>query len=176
MSNPSIPSSRHRRRNAPRAVPNAATPAVGPAFPATGPQVRSNSSGEHVAAQPFAGLGDRRGGRHRPGRVPAVPPVQRPGDLGRDLGVVVVGEQAQRQRQIRDHVRGQLAVAAFLPHPAHRDRLIDQVPGHRRDQHPQRHLIRPHHHTLAHERRPCQPPRRTRSRHAERSRTTSSEA
>jgi hypothetical protein len=24
------------------------------------------------------------------------------------------------------------------------------------DQHPQRHLIRPHHHTLAHERRPCQ--------------------
>jgi hypothetical protein len=45
ISNPSIPSSRHRRRNAPRAVPNAATSAVGPAFPATGPQHRSNSSG-----------------------------------------------------------------------------------------------------------------------------------
>ena len=44
MSNPSIASSRHRRRNAPRAVPNAATSAVGPAFPATGPQVRSNNS------------------------------------------------------------------------------------------------------------------------------------
>jgi hypothetical protein len=39
-----MPSSRHRRRNAPRAVPNVAKPAVGPAVPATGPQVRSNSS------------------------------------------------------------------------------------------------------------------------------------
>ena len=37
-------SSRHRRRNAPRAVPNAAT-AAGPGSPATGPHVRSNSSG-----------------------------------------------------------------------------------------------------------------------------------
>ncbi|MGH3899615.1 MAG: hypothetical protein ACRDTA_15510, partial [Pseudonocardiaceae bacterium] len=34
-------------------------------------------------------------------------------------------------------------------------------------QHPQRHLIRPHHHTLAHDRRPCQPPHPKRSRHAE---------
>ena len=39
-----MPSSRHRRRNDPRAVPNATADAVGPAFPATGPQVRSNSS------------------------------------------------------------------------------------------------------------------------------------
>jgi hypothetical protein len=39
------------------------------------------------------------------------------------------------------------------------DRLIDRIAGHRRDQHPQRHLIRPHHHALAHERRPYQPPR-----------------
>ena len=37
--------SRHRRRNAPRAVPNAAAPAAGEGFPATGPQVRSNNSG-----------------------------------------------------------------------------------------------------------------------------------
>ena len=39
-----MPSSRHRPRNAPRAVPNVAPPAVGPASPATGPQVRSNNS------------------------------------------------------------------------------------------------------------------------------------
>jgi hypothetical protein len=45
ISNPSMASSRHRRRNAPRAVPNAAASAVGPAVPATGPQLRSNSSG-----------------------------------------------------------------------------------------------------------------------------------
>jgi hypothetical protein len=37
-------SSRHRRRNDPRAVPNATTCAVRPASPATGPQQRSNSS------------------------------------------------------------------------------------------------------------------------------------
>ena len=42
ISKPSIPSSRHRRRNDPRAVPNAPTSAAGPA---TGPQHRSNSSG-----------------------------------------------------------------------------------------------------------------------------------
>ena len=44
-SNPSIASSRHPRRNEPRAVPNAAVGATGPPSPATGPQVRSNSSG-----------------------------------------------------------------------------------------------------------------------------------
>ena len=44
-SNPSMASSRHPRRNAPRAVPNALSPAVGPGSPATGPQVRSNNSG-----------------------------------------------------------------------------------------------------------------------------------
>jgi hypothetical protein len=38
-------SSRHRRRNDPRAVPNATACAVRPASPATGPQVRSNNSG-----------------------------------------------------------------------------------------------------------------------------------
>ena len=64
-------------------------------------------------------------------------------------------------------MRGQLAVRAFLPHPAHRDRIIDQVPGHGVDQYPQRHLIRPHHHTLAHDRRPCQSHDPRRSRHAE---------
>jgi LuxR family transcriptional regulator, maltose regulon positive regulatory protein len=48
--------------------------------------------------------------------------------------------------------------------------------GHRVDQHPQRDLIRPHHHTLAHDRRPCQPDHPRRSRHADRSRTTRSSA
>ena len=143
-------SSRHRRRNDPRAVPNATTPAVGPADPATGPQVRSKISGKQIAAQPFPGLGDRAGGRHRPRGVPAVPPVQRPGDLGRDLCVVILGKQTQRQRQIRDHMRGQLAVRALLAHPAHRDRLIDRIPRHRVDQHPQRHLIRTHIRTNRH--------------------------
>jgi hypothetical protein len=32
-----------------------------------------------------------------------------------------------------------------------------RIPGHGVDQHPQRRLIRPHHPTLAHDRRPCQP-------------------
>ena len=45
ISNPSMANSRHRRRNDPRAVPNASTAAVGPGVPATGPQVRSNNSG-----------------------------------------------------------------------------------------------------------------------------------
>jgi hypothetical protein len=44
-SNPSIANNRHPRRNDPRAVPNAPTPATGEASPATGPQTRSNSSG-----------------------------------------------------------------------------------------------------------------------------------
>jgi hypothetical protein len=44
-SNPSIASSRHDRRNVPRAVPRASSPAAGAASLATGPQVRSNSSG-----------------------------------------------------------------------------------------------------------------------------------
>jgi hypothetical protein len=64
-------------------------------------------------------------------------------------------------------MRGQLGVRAFLPHPAPRNRLIDRVAGHRVHQHPQRHLIRPHHHTLAHEGRPCQSPGGKRSRHAD---------
>ena len=150
--------SRHRRRNDPRAVPDAAARR---SEPASRPPVRrcARTARETPAAQAFAGLGDRRRSRHPPRRVPAPPPVQRPGDLGRDLFVVIIGEQPQPQRQIRDHVRGQLAVRPFLPHPAHRDRFIDRVPGHRVDQHPQRHLIRPHHHTLAHNRRPCQPSR-----------------
>ena len=121
---------------------------------------------EHIAAQALAGLGDRRGGRHRPGRPPTVPAVQRPGDLGRDLFVVVLREQAQRQRQIRDHMRGQLGVRTLLPHPASDHGIIDRVPGHSVDQDPQRHLIRSHHHTLAHDRRPCQPHNPRRSRHA----------
>jgi hypothetical protein len=45
LSNPSIANSRHRRRNDPRQVSNATAAAVGPAFPATGPQHRSNNSG-----------------------------------------------------------------------------------------------------------------------------------
>jgi len=39
-----MPNSRQRRRNDPRAVPNATFPAVTPASPATGPQQRSNNS------------------------------------------------------------------------------------------------------------------------------------
>jgi hypothetical protein len=44
-SNPSIASSRQPRLNDPPAVPSASNPAVGPVSPATGPQVRSNNSG-----------------------------------------------------------------------------------------------------------------------------------
>lgn len=44
-SNPSIASSRQPRKNAPRAVPSAASPADRDASPPTGPQVRSNNSG-----------------------------------------------------------------------------------------------------------------------------------
>ena len=121
-------SSRHRRRNDPRAVPNAAPRAVGPALPATGPQVRSNNSGNTSRPSRFRAwvIADAVGTVQAASQQP---PVQRPGHLGRDLGVVVVREQAQRQRQVRDHVRGQLPVRALLPHPAHRDRLIDRSRG-----------------------------------------------
>jgi hypothetical protein len=64
-------------------------------------------------------------------------------------------------------MRGQLPIRASLPNPAHRDRLIDRVPRHSVDQHPQRHLIRARHRFLTHERRPCQPIDRRRSHHAE---------
>jgi hypothetical protein len=49
-------------------------------------------------------------------------------------------------------VRGQFAVRTTLPHPARHHRVVDRVPRHGTDQNPQRHLIRPHHHTLAHDR------------------------
>jgi SAM-dependent methyltransferase len=48
-----------------------------------------------------------------------------------------------------------------------RDRLIDRISRHRGDQHPQRHLIRPHHHTFIHAGTPCQPLSPSRSRHAD---------
>ena len=64
ISNPSMASSRHRRRNDPRAVPNAATAAVGPAFPATGPQVRSNSSANTLRPNRFRAWVIATGGRH----------------------------------------------------------------------------------------------------------------
>jgi hypothetical protein len=41
--------------------------------------------------------------------------IQRPGDLRRDLDIVVLVEQAYRHRQIRDHVRWQFP---FGPDPA----------------------------------------------------------
>src|SRR5665647_3635515 len=43
--------------------------------------------GHNVAAQPFTGLGDPTGGRHRPRSIPAPPPIQRPSDLRGDLFV-----------------------------------------------------------------------------------------
>src|SRR5262249_44768204 len=52
-SNPSIANSRQERRNAPRAVPNAAIDAVGPARPATGPQHRSKISGNTLRPNRF---------------------------------------------------------------------------------------------------------------------------
>ena len=64
--------------------------------------------------------------------------------IGAKLFVVVVGEQRQRQRQVGDHMRGQLAVRTPLPHPARRDRVIHRVARHRVDQHPEGHLIRTH--------------------------------
>ena len=70
---------------------------------------------EHASAEPFAGLRDGAGGRHAPRGVPAAEPVQRSGDLGGDLFIVVLGEQAQPQRQVGDHMRGQLDVRASLP-------------------------------------------------------------
>jgi hypothetical protein len=97
--------------------------------------------GHHAAAQPFTGLGDPTGGRHRPRGIPAPPPIRRPSDLRRDLFVVVLPEQAQRHRQIRRHVRRQLPTAAPRHDTTRRDRSIDCIPRHRCDQHTQRHLI-----------------------------------
>ncbi|MGZ4666364.1 MAG: hypothetical protein ACXV5Q_15370 [Frankiaceae bacterium] len=77
----------------------------------------------------------------------------------------------QRQRQIRAHVRGQLAVRAFFTHPAHRDRGIDLLPRHLRDQHPERDLIRAHNRTIhpirRHGRRSKRPQTRRSRRHAD---------
>jgi hypothetical protein len=110
-------------------VPNAAISAVGPGFPATGATTPLKQLREHMAAQPLAGLGvaevvgTLQAALQQPHRS------SEPVTLVADLAVIVVGEQRQRQHQIGDHVRGQLAVRALLPHPAHRDRLIDQVTG-----------------------------------------------
>ncbi len=98
--------------------------------------------GEHLAAQPFAGLGNRAGRGHRPSRVPTPPPVKGPGDLGRDLLIVIVAEQAQRHRQVRRHMCRQLPTRTPVADPTGRDRGVDHVPRHRADQHTQRHLIR----------------------------------
>jgi hypothetical protein len=122
---------------------------------------------QHLRAQPFTGLGDPTRGRHRPPRIPAAPRRQRPRDLGRDLLIVVLSEQTQPHRQIRRHVRRELPTRAPVSDPAHRHRAVHRIPRHRRDQHPQRHLIRPHHHTLNHDHRPCHPTRSTSRRHAE---------
>ena len=87
--------------------------------------------GKLITAQPFTGLGDPTGGRYRPRRVPASPVTQRAGDLGRDLLVVILGEQAQRHRQMRRHMRRQLSTRPLLPGPARRYRRVDRVPRHR---------------------------------------------
>jgi hypothetical protein len=70
------------------------------------------------------------------------PPVKRPGDLGRDLLVVIVAEQAQRHRQVRRDMCRQLPTRTPVADPTSRDRGVDRVPRHRADQHTQRHLIR----------------------------------
>jgi len=58
------------------------------------------------------------------------------GDPGGDLFVVVVGEQRQGQRQVRDHVRGQLAVRPPFAYPARGDRVVHRIQRYRVDQHP----------------------------------------
>jgi hypothetical protein len=45
---------------------------------------------------------------------------QRPGDLRRDLLVVILGEQAQRHREVRHHMCGQLPSHTPVAHPARR--------------------------------------------------------
>jgi hypothetical protein len=54
-----------------------------------------------------------------------------------------------------------LPTRALVPDPTPRHRSLHRIARHRRDQHPHRHLIRPRPHTLTHDRRPCQPHRRS---------------
>jgi len=56
-----------------------------------------------------------------------------------------VGKQAQLKRQIRHHVRRQLAACPTVAHS-----VIDRIAGYRGHQHPQRHLIRTHNHIISH--------------------------
>ncbi len=72
--NPSIATSRHRPNNDPRAVPTTDKPGRWSGVPGHRTTDSLEQFGKHVAAQPFAGLGDRRGRRHAPGRVPTPPP------------------------------------------------------------------------------------------------------
>jgi hypothetical protein len=145
-------------------------PPTHPRPPSEHPTHRLGHTLEHLshqlATQPFTGLGDPTGGRHRPRRVPASPRRQRPGDLGRDLLIVILGEQAQRHRQVRPHMRGQLPTRTLGGEPARRDRHITHIPRNSRHQHTQRPLIRTNHHTLIHSRGPCHEPGQRSARHA----------
>jgi hypothetical protein len=64
-------------------------------------------------------------------------------------------------------MRRQLPTQAPLPDPTRHDHGIHHIPRHRRNQHSQQHLIRPHHHTITHDQQPCQPPQPLSPRHAE---------
>ncbi len=49
-------------------------------------------------------------------------------------------------------MRWQCPVRTLGPDPAHRDRVIDRVSGHCRDQYSERDLVRRHHHILRQDR------------------------
>ena len=74
-------------------------------------------------------------------------------NLAHPLLSVASDRKTHRHRQVRHHMRGELAARPPVTSPAGRDRPVDHIPRYRGHQHAQRHLNRTNHHTRAHGRR-----------------------
>jgi len=96
-----------------------------------------------LKAQPLACPGDPARRRRPPAGIPASPRAQRPGQPGRDLLIVIFGEQRHRHREIHHDVRRQLPVRPPRAAACRADRVIDDVTRYRRSEHPERNLVRP---------------------------------
>ena len=121
---------------------------------------------QRLPAQPFPCPGDPARRRRPPLRVPAPPRAQPASQPGRDLLIVIAGEQRHRHREIHHDMRRQLPVRPPRLAPGRRHRVIDNIARHRGGQHPQRDLVRPadpgsHPSILRHKPRSCRPPATT---------------
>jgi hypothetical protein len=116
--------------------------------------------------QPLAGLGDPARGRYAPRLIPAAPRGKGLSQPGRDLLIVIVGEQGHCHHEIDHDVRREFPIRPLRLPARSCYRVIDRIPRHRRGQHPQRHPVRQpstgsHHAILRHRPRSCRQPGRT---------------